>query len=1523
VVTKTICIEKVIAPRALFEVLPVSNDGSLSGCVNQTIYFTNLSSANGGTALYSYLWNFGDGTTSSAFEPSHVYTSVGVYNITLQVTNSCGCVDKYGAEIKIGKEGFEIECPGVVCEGQKTEYSLPFSSDASCYAGWSIIGGHIDSNISNVVSINWDVVDSSGFGYLTFDPLNCDVPCYTPTTIKVPVIQKHGTIVGNPTLCLGEQEKYHLPQWPSTDFHWEIVGNTANNLANVFPTDQRNEVVVESLHTGTFTLRATYTNTLLGCGGIAEFTITVGSSIIEGPAEVCLGNSVTYTSDSVADWWITDSLGIQIFSQNNTNTITYTFNSQQSTGIYFVHLNSPTCGLGMKTIQVFPQPNITATITGENEICPQAPYVYTLPFAPVGSHYQWSVTNGSIIGPDNTNQIIATFDTNTTHQVSAVLVNTASGCASTSTILNIINKPILVEIGQASASICANAIETYTAVNIGATTLFTDADTLLWSILPATAGSIVSGQGTNSISVMWNNTTTPVNATLSLTVTKCTLPSVLAVKPITVVPAPEITITANPSPVCGGQNVMFTIHSNVPLNPGTEVIWTVNGVQVQPTPPATYTGLTYASTFNNFTTSNTIKTITAQVINPNGCINNSNIALYSLPVRPQPTATISIASGGNVFCLTSEIATVLTAAVPLDCTIQWYYGNMAITGETTGTLNCATYATTYGFGNYSFIATNSLGCSTRSSGINIIKNCPPIVSCTHNTEPVVINQAYLDGCNQIVLDYTATPTPLNVSWNIFGPTGLVQTTDPAYMAPLPGVYTAVLNTLYPCIEPGMVENLQTPKQIVVPYIADFNYIVNCINNTNFQIQLLDNSAILNGVTNMHYEYFVCTNSGGSTCTSLGTTPNLNFTSTGTGVLWIKLVLYGTYNGILYPACEKIMSISKNTLPAFATITKNGGQPIPCLEHPVSFSLLNPPFTDQYTYLWDFGDGASNTNRTPSRVYSIPNTYTVSVTVTNAMGCSRTYSTTVTIPPSCYQGTLTATPANAAVCQGNTVTLNYQPAIGDCPVVNYTWMNGNTPLAGAPNSPTLIVATNGFYWVKVDKGNHYYDRECYKETNQIVPLFYPLPVVALHGDHYVCDGNNIHISAATTATQLSWTLDGVAQPAFDNLGAIDLIAPLGNHTVVVTVTQNGCTTASAPYTFTVLPAPEPPQIEQEIISCEPYRVRLTAVCSTPGVYYNWSNGSTDAVIEVQDGGPYSVTVQLGSCIATTQTVVPKNPEDYIWVFASGCIKKCYTGTEQLLGPIAHLDEWIWWNDGNMVDSGQNYMLPLNIATAGTYVGSINTGFCELESPKLSISFSEEKCKDCHIERAQIKPEKQLGNCVFSGTGSFASGLGVAITATLTSMSGNVQVSPATFVIPAIGAVTVPFVFTYLNGFVGGNETFILHAIIDGVPCIVKIKVNMPMCGIELVGKNTVPQGTAETFILVPNPATDKTTLYCPVIKTAASLQLIDMHGRIILQQEMPIGSAKVELPTTQLPQGIYVLTVLQDNQPVYQTKLIKN
>lgn len=65
-----------------------------SSCVPGLFSFTDNSFANNPPdSISSWLWNFGDGSTSQDQNPQHVYTQPGTYNVTLTVTTNSGCTN--------------------------------------------------------------------------------------------------------------------------------------------------------------------------------------------------------------------------------------------------------------------------------------------------------------------------------------------------------------------------------------------------------------------------------------------------------------------------------------------------------------------------------------------------------------------------------------------------------------------------------------------------------------------------------------------------------------------------------------------------------------------------------------------------------------------------------------------------------------------------------------------------------------------------------------------------------------------------------------------------------------------------------------------------------------------------------------------------------------------------------------------------------------------------------------------------------------------------------------------------------------------------------------------------------------------------------------------------------------------------------------------------------------------------------------------------------------------------------------
>jgi PKD repeat protein len=69
----------------MITVLPPPTADFVSNVNGNTVSFTNISSLATG-----YLWNFGDGATSTQSNPSHTYSQNGLYQVTLTVNGRCG-----------------------------------------------------------------------------------------------------------------------------------------------------------------------------------------------------------------------------------------------------------------------------------------------------------------------------------------------------------------------------------------------------------------------------------------------------------------------------------------------------------------------------------------------------------------------------------------------------------------------------------------------------------------------------------------------------------------------------------------------------------------------------------------------------------------------------------------------------------------------------------------------------------------------------------------------------------------------------------------------------------------------------------------------------------------------------------------------------------------------------------------------------------------------------------------------------------------------------------------------------------------------------------------------------------------------------------------------------------------------------------------------------------------------------------------------------------------------------------------
>ncbi len=124
-------------------------------------------------------------------------------------------------------------------------------------------------------------------------------------------------------------------------------------------------------------------------------------------------------------------------------------------------------------------------------------------------------------------------------------------------------------------------------------------------------------------------------------------------------------------------------------------------------------------------------------------------------------------------------------------------------------------------------------------------------------------------------------------------------------------------------------------------------------------------------------------------------------SGGTSYLWnpggagasIYVSTQGNYTVTAHNACgnsSAVSTINVNSVTSHFTADSTAGY--------ASFSVnfLSNSSATATSWIWNFGDGSTGSGQTPTHVYGTAGTYTASLTVTDANGCSDTYSIVITV-----------------------------------------------------------------------------------------------------------------------------------------------------------------------------------------------------------------------------------------------------------------------------------------------------------------------------------------------------------------------------------------------------------------------------------------------------------------------------------------------------------------------------------------------
>ncbi|HXS35673.1 MAG TPA: PKD domain-containing protein [Flavipsychrobacter sp.] len=193
-----------------------------------------------------------------------------------------------------------------------------------------------------------------------------------------------------------------------------------------------------------------------------------------------------------------------------------------------------------------------------------------------------------------------------------------------------------------------------------------------------------------------------------------------------------------------------------------------------------------------------------------------------------------------------------------------------------------------------------------------------------------------------------------------------------------------------------------------------------------------------------------------------------------------------------------------------------------------------------SYLWSFGDGATDTNYNTTHQYSNTGNYTVSLIVSNKQGCADTANTTINL----VHPIPITTSGDTTICQGTTAQLHAYGA------ATYSWLppyslsdpNSADPISTASVTTTYIVTGT-------DNGG------CVgKDSLQVKILPGPTLILNSNGQIISCTNKTVQLFA-TGAINYSW------QPAKycdDSASSQPIVSPQNTTTFYVTgIGANGC------------------------------------------------------------------------------------------------------------------------------------------------------------------------------------------------------------------------------------------------------------------------------------------------------------------------------------------------------------------------------
>ncbi len=1091
-----------------------------------TINFINTST---GVGTISYQWDFGDATSSTLRDPSHVYTNPGSYNVSLIVTNQNGCRDTIVKQnaIVIGTVDASFTSPVTVCAGSivnivNTSVPQPFS------AAWDFGDGSSENSITPSKTYNTP-------GTYTITMIGNFGACLDTFTRSITVLAKPvvNFSMNDSTSCKAPFSINFTSLAPgATSYLWDFGDGTTSSLANPSYT---------YVTSGSYTVSLTVTN----ASGCSTTISKPGQVIIQGP-QVQINNlpqrgCTPFTTTFAAT---TNSIDPVVgylwnFGDGNTSTLVSPSHTYTSSGTYNITLIITTAGGCSDTSTVASGVIVSSKpvanfVASPRDVCAFVQVNFTDLSTGNVNQWFWEFGDGGTSTLQNPGHSY-----NDTGNFNVTLIVWNNGCPDTVRFMNYIHvkPPIASFIDMMDCTL--PLFRQFSDSSIGA-------DTWTWDF--GDGGSSTIQNPTHTYAV-------PGSYTVKLTVTNNVTGCSHTYSRLINIIIENANFAASDTVICKGTPITFsTIGINTSnigshtwdFGDGSSLISTSGTVSHTYTVSGTYS-VSLIITDLLSCKDTLIKSLYIQVDGPTAqftssvpgtCLNtpitftDSSYSDGTHPIQQYAwdygDGTLDTLSSGpfqHAYAGPGVYTVSLSVTDSKGCVDRLVRANYIIISKplsdffTTDTASCPngdisftnlstgpnlTYIWNFGDGNSSTLA-NPVHRYTAEGLYTIRLFVIDQYGCTDS----IIKPGYIkiefpranflmsdsvSTCPPLVVTFTNTSTGIiSKNWD-FGD-GTNSTVDnPSHFYSLPGVFNVVLTVT----GPGGCVDTKTKQIIVRGPQGSFTYtnIIGCDPlQTNFQATTRDNLS------------FIWDFNDGTLISSPDSIISHVYTNPGIYVPKMILVdITGCQVPITGPDTIQVFGVKTNFRNTNFTVCDSGW---------ISFqdsSISNDLITN---YQWSFGDGNSSSLQNPTHYYNANGIFYPTLIVTTQFGCKDTLQQPV--PVRVVPSPQIAIGGDVGGCIPATLNFTGDRLLQDSSSISWYWNfgNGNTSTLQIP--PAQLYPNAGFYTVSLIATN---GSGCVDSSSRVVEG-YAIPTVVANAGSLVCNGSSVTLSATGAATY-NWT-----------------------------------------------------------------------------------------------------------------------------------------------------------------------------------------------------------------------------------------------------------------------------------------------------------------------------------------------------------------------------------------------------------------